>query len=107
MGRSRRHLKASHPPLAFQGPARQKPTYMIVLDGVWLVLDRPGGDVVTTQPTQVDATGWVQTHHPKADIHLAHGVGENKWKKVDQERLRPTPNLPGQGRGTGFGLLAI
>jgi hypothetical protein len=53
------------------------------LDGVWLVLDRPGGDVVTTQPTQAEATGWVQTHHPNADMHLAHGVGESKWKKVD------------------------
>ena len=53
------------------------------LDGVWLVLDRPGGDVVTTQPTLDQATDWVRSHHPKADLHVAQGVGDDKWKKVD------------------------
>ena len=51
------------------------------LDGVWLVLDRPGGDVVVTQPSQDQAIAWVSEHHPKAEVHLAHGSGEDKWRK--------------------------
>jgi hypothetical protein len=51
------------------------------LDGVWLVLDRPGGDVVTTRASQSEAVSWVETHHPHADVHIADGVGENKWRQ--------------------------
>ena len=58
------------------------------LDGVWLVLDKPGGEIVTTRPTQAAATAWVKEHHPQAAIHLANGVGENKW---DQMREPPPP----------------
>ena len=49
------------------------------LDGVWLVLDGPGGDVVTTRSTQGEATSWVRAHHPHATIRLAHGNGQGKW----------------------------
>ena len=50
------------------------------LDGVWLVLDKPGGDVITTKATQAEASAWVRETHPKADIHVAEGVGADKWK---------------------------
>jgi hypothetical protein len=52
------------------------------LDGVWLVLDRPGGDVVITKATEAEATAWVREHHPKAEVHLANGVGPDKWTRA-------------------------
>jgi hypothetical protein len=52
------------------------------LDGVWLILDRPGGDIVTTTSTQAEASAWVETHHPHAEIHLANGVGSDKWRQT-------------------------
>lgn len=52
------------------------------LDGVWLVLDKPGGDVVTTLPTEAAASAWVHEHHPKAEIHVANGVGPDKWRQT-------------------------
>ena len=55
------------------------------LDHVWLVLERPGGDVVVTEPTQAAAVAWVEKHHPHAEIHVERvenvGPGPDKWRK--------------------------
>ena len=52
------------------------------LDHVWLVLDRPGGDVVVTKPSQAEAVAWVEAHHPKAAVHIADATaGADKWRK--------------------------